>query len=1032
MPSERWRRVEQLFGDAVGLPVDQRAAFLAAAPEAADGIRDEVAALLTAGERSGPFLSSTALDVFAEQISREGWTIRAGDRIGCYVVERRLGAGGMGEVWRARDERLGRDVAIKLLLPHPARDQHRVTALQDEARAASALNHTNVLTVYDVGEHRGASYLVTECLEGQSLRARLIRGTLAIDAALDVAVQVARGLDAAHARGIVHGDLKPENIFLGADGRVKILDFGLATLHDPAWREASPAAPLNMTSRPPVMGTVGYMAPEQLRGERTDGRADVFALGVVLHEMLAGTRPFAADTASTTADAILTRTPSRLDDLDHAIPPAVSNLVARCLEKAAADRLATAADLVTALAAAIRSRQPAALPAFWSMARRPAVSIGLLLALAAAAAGIWQWRLSADRAHWARVVVPPQAQRLFEHGDYAEAFFLTRRALAAAPDDPALQRLWDDVSMPQSLLTDPAEVDVAIAAYRAATPDWLPVGRTPLAGVRLPRGQFRLRLSRPGFASLEVATAIPHQRYRLDAVETVPRGMVRVIGGPASSSLGVSEALDDFWMDRLEVTNREFQVFVDQGGYRRPELWREPFMDGGRQLPWAVAIDRFRDRSGQPGPSTWTAGRYPDGQADFPVGGVSWHEASAYATFAGKSLPTMHHWYRAAALGRFADILGVSNFNGVGPTAVGLSNGLGPFGTQDMAGNVKEWCSTAAGDSRGLLLGGAWNEPRYTFAHLDAHSPFERAATFGLRLVRYIGPLSAVVAGPVRLDQMAPDGRALRPVGDDVFAVVRQQYAYDRTPPSAVVEGTETTAAWTRITVSIDGAGAKGRLRAHLFLPTGSEPPYQAIVFFPAGDAFQLRAGRDLSLRQVAFVMRSGRALLYPIYDGTYERASDHALGENARREQRIAWSRELGRGLDYLESRPDIDRARIGFYGISAGADAGVILTALEPRLKVSVLQGTGIWGDETPENRTIDYATRIRVPTMMLNGRYDFGVPLDSAQRPLFDALGTAPDDKRHVILETGHALSIEDAAGAALPWFDRYLGPVRRRRP
>ena len=1026
MPTERWRRVEQLFGDALVLPADQRAAFLASAPAAHDsGVRDEVASLLVASDRSGPFLSSTALDIFAAQISREGWTVQPGDRIGCYLVDRRLGAGGMGEVWRAHDERLGRDVAIKLLLPHPARDADRVTALQDEARAAGALNHTNILTVYDVGAHHGASYLVTECLEGRSLRIRLSDdGWLDIDSALDVAVQVARGLTAAHARGIVHGDLKPENIFLGTDGRVKILDFGLATLHDPArtgGRAVGDAPGRHVT------GTVGYMAPEQLRGEATDGRADVFALGVVLHEMLAGTRPFAADTAMGTAEAILTRQPQRLDDIDRAIPPAVSQLVSRCLEKAARDRVATAADVAAALDSAIRSRQRP--PALRSLLRRPAVSIGLLLALAAAAAGAWQWRLSADRDRWARVVVPPQAQRLLEQGDYAEAFLLTRLALAAAPDDPALQRLVNDVSLPRTVITDPAGVEVAIAAYRDDTPDWLVLGLTPLSGIRIPRGQFRLRLSKAGFQSLEVGASLPLQRYRLDPVGTVPPGMVRVVGGRASA--GVAEALDDFWMDRLEVTNREFQAFVDQGGYRRPELWREPFVDAGRELSWADAIGRFRDRSGQPGPSTWTAGRYPAGQADLPVGGVSWYEASAYATFAGKSLPTLHHWYRAAAIGRFTDILGLSNFGGVGPVAVGRSNGLGPFGTQDMAGNVKEWCSTAAGASRGLL-GGAWNEPRYIFTIYDARSPFERGATFGLRLVRYLRPPPAAVMAAVRLDQMVPDGRTQRPVTDDVFAAVRRQYAYDAAPLRPVVEATEVTSAWTRNTVTIDAAGGKSRLRAHLFLPVDGTPPYQAVVFFPAADAFQLRSSRDLSISQAAFIVRSGRALLYPIYDGTYERVADDALGENGRRERRIAWSRELGRSLDYLESRPDIDRGRLGFYGISVGADAGAILTALEPRLKASVLQGTGIWGDDTPENRAIDYAPRIHVPTLMLNGRYDFAAPVDTAQRPLFDALGTPPDQKRHVVLETGHAMTIDDAAAAALPWFDRVLGPVGRRRP
>ena len=466
-------------------------------------------------------------------------------------------------------------------------------------------------------------------------------------------------------------------------------------------------------------------------------------------------------------------------------------------------------------------------------------------------------------------------------------------------------------------------------------------------------------------------------------------------------------------------------MFVDQGGYRRPELWREPFVDGGRVVPWAEAMARFHDRTGRPGPATWGAGRYPDGLGRFPVGGVSWYEAAAYAVFAGRSLPTMHHWYRAAALDRFADILGVSNFDGRGPAPVGDRGGLGPFGTEDMAGNVKEWCSTEVGGQRGLL-GGAWDDQRDVFAHVDPHAPFDRAPQFGLRLARYPRPLSPAIAGPVPLDAFR-DGRTLKPAGDDVFAVIRQQYAYDRAPLNAEVEDTERTDAWTRLTVAVDGAPGGGRLRLHLFLPRRGAPPYQAIVFFPSADAFQLRSSRDLSLGQVAFIIRSGRALLYPVYDGTYERATDGDLTAIGRRERRIAWSRQLGRGIDYLESRPDIDATRLGFYGISAGADAGTILTALEPRLKASVLQGTGIWGDETPENNAVDYAPRIRMPTLMLNGRYDFSAPPDTAQRPLFDLLGTPPGSKRHVILDIGHAIPIDDAARETLPWFDRYLGPV-----
>jgi hypothetical protein len=403
---------------------------------------------------------------------------------------------------------------------------------------------------------------------------------------------------------------------------------------------------------------------------------------------------------------------------------------------------------------------------------------------------------------------------------------------------------------------------------------------------------------------------------------------------------------------------------------------------------------------------------------------VSWYEASAYAAFAGRQLPTIHHWYRAAALGRFADILTVSNFGGEGTVAAGSGGGLGPFGTMDMAGNVKEWCSTDV-EGRRPHLGGAWNAPPYAFGAFDAADPLDRGPGTGFRLALYERPLPAAIAGPVRLDAVVRDGRAVTPVGDDVYAIMRQQVAYDRGPLHAVVESTETTERWTRLIIAFDSAYGAERVRAHLFLPKQIQPPYQTVVFFPAGDAFVLQSSRDMSLAWVSLVVGSGRALLYPVYKGTYERGVPDDLGEHARRELRTAWSRDLGRSIDYLETRPDIDRTRLAFWGVSVGADAGVALSALEPRLRVVVLQGTGIWGDDTPDSDSYNHAPRLRRPVLMLNGRYDFTAPVDTAQRPLFDLLGSAPGDKRHVIFEAGHALPLADVAGELLPWLDRYLG-------
>jgi serine/threonine protein kinase/dienelactone hydrolase len=1025
MPTDRWHRLERIFTEAVEHSAHARDDFLNRACGVDRGMRDDIQSLLTAAEHSGDFLSAPALEMFARQIVREGWTVRPGDRIASYTVSRRLGAGAMGEVWRARDERLARDVAIKFLLPQ-ASNVDRVRAFEHEARAAGTLNHPNVLTVYDVGEYHGAPFLVTECLEGESLRTRLGAGALPVDAALEIANHVARGLAAAHERDIVHRDLKPENIFLVRDGRVKILDFGLATLLDAAGETPASQESAVTVARSLVAGTAGYMAPEQVRGDTVDQRADIFALGAVLYEMLAGRPPFKGESTLATLDASLTLEPRDLADLNPAIPPPLARLVGRCLAKTADHRVTTIADLGTALDGVIRSRHPVPAPTLDAILRKPTVIVTLVLLVLATLAGIGLWRENTSRVRWARTVAAAEIQRLSNRGDFAEAFLLARQALDIVPDDPHLRQLWLNVSVPAVMRTDPADAEVAFASYRHPT-TWFVLGRTPLDGVRIPRTLIRLRVSKAGFQTIEGSGAPgAMRRYRLDPVGAVPAGMVRVIAGRDPVRFGSIGNLQDFWIDRFEVTNREFKAFVDQGGYERRAYWQEPFVERGKSLRWEEAIARFRDTTGQRGPATWTSGSYAAGQADVPVGGVSWYEAAAYAAFVGKSLPTIYHWYRAADLGRFADILTVSNFTGKGPAPVGSFAGVGPFGTFDMAGNVKEWCWNAATNGR-IILGGAWNEPRYLFADADAKDPFERAPTNGFRLAKYLGPVPTSVTAPVMMPTADRDARTRKPVGDDIFAVYTRQYAYDRTPLNAVIETTEEASLWFKQTVAFDAAYGGEWLRAYVFLPKTGLPSYQTVVFFPAADAFQLRSSCDMSLAAVEFIIRSGCAFLYPVYKGTYERQTREETGPNEERDLRIAWSRDLGRAIDYLETRSDIDRTRLAFYGVSAGADAGVTLAALEPRLKTCVLQGTGLANTEAPEIDPMNYAPRVLVPTLLLNGRYDFGVPVETSQRPLFALLGSAAEQKRHVIFQTGHALPIDDVAREILPWLDRYLGRV-----
>jgi eukaryotic-like serine/threonine-protein kinase len=1006
MSSEHWNLVERIFHEASQQPDAIRADFVAAACGSDIDVREDVTSLLIAEARAQDFLRAPALDVFARQISREGWTLQAGDRIASYVLEHRLGFGGMGEVWRARDSRLERDVAIKVLLPNHANAAERMRVLQEEARAAGTLNHPNVLIVHDVGEHDGAPYLVTECLDGEALRTRLTAGPLPIDEALNIAQQVARGLVAAHGRGIVHRDLKPENIFLGTDGRVKILDFGLATSETKSTR---PRTPERL-----IAGSPRYMAPEQMRGEDVDARADIYAFGAVLYEMLAG-RQLPMIGSATHAPAAF--------ELPTHVSPALAHIVKRCLATSRDDRFARSADLVLALDDEVRVRNSAPAGGFGELLRRPLVIAILVLAIVAVAGAGW-WRAALSRTEWAQTVAAPEIQRLAAQSDYTAAFLRAREALTRVQDDAQIRQLHVDVSIPVRITTDPPDAEVAFMSYEASAQDWVPLGRTPLADVRIPRTLIRLRVTKPGFASIEGTVNAPGVHFRLDPVADVPTGMVRVVGGLSPVSPPVSP-LDDYFIDRFEVTNKEFQAFVDRGGYRRKDFWREPFVESGHLLSWEDGIARFHDATGQPGPATWQSGRYPDGQADYPVGGVSWYEAAAYAAFVGKDLPTVFHWFRAAGIGRFANMLTVSNFSGSIAT-VGSYHGLGPFGTYDMAGNVKEWCSNATTGGR-FLLGGAATEPRYVFGDYDARSAFGREPTFGIRLAKYAQPLPPALLAPVKIEGFGRDARNQKPVSDEIFEIYRRQYAYDRTPLNAVVESSEETTLGLKQTVAFDAGYAPERMRAFLFLPRRARAPFQTVVFFPATDAFRLRSMRDMSFSWVDFLVRSGRAVLYPVYKGTYERGPVVSVRGNAGRELRIAWTRDARRALDYLETRSDIDADRLAFYGVSAGGDAGVLVTALEPRLRASVLQATGIWTDWDPEFDLVNFAPRVRIPTLMLNGRYDFENSVELSQAPLFALLGTSPKDKRHTVLETGHAIPIQDVSREILGWFDRYLGPL-----
>lgn len=313
----------------------------------------------------------------------------------------------------------------------------------------------------------------------------------------------------------------------------------------------------------------------------------------------------------------------------------------------------------------------------------------------------------------------------------------------------------------------------------------------------------------------------------------------------------------------------------------------------------------------------------------------------------------------------------------------------------------------------------------------DARPPFDRSASNGFRLVKYLRstPLPEALTSQVSFQSI--DYRNAKPVPDSVFRIYKGLYSYDQTPLDAKMESVdESSPYWRRERISFRAAYNDERVIAFLYLPKNVSPPYQTVVHFPGVEALQFHTFTDLNLLNLDFLMKSGRAVMFPMYKGTYERIT-HSLptGSSEDRDETIQRSKDLRRSVDYLETRTDIDHERLAFYGFSWGGTEGPISLALESRFKTAVLADGGCESKKTlPEEDPINFAPNIKIPVLMINGRYDFANPFETCQQPFFQLLGTPPADKRQVVLESGHGLPFTPWFKETLDWLDHYLGRVK----
>ncbi len=969
-----------------------------------------------------------------------------------YALERELGRGGMATVYLAQDGRHSRPVALKVLRPDLAAVLGAERFLR-EIHIAARLQHPNILTLIDSGEvpaegrGRGTLFYVMPYVDGETLRQRLRReGRLAVGDTVRVLQEVLDALAYAHGRGIVHRDIKPENIML-AGRHALVMDFGVAKAATAAAADAVTVADGPLTTLGLAIGTPTYMPPEQAAGQGdVDGRSDLYAVGVVAYEMLTGAPPFTGPTPQAVLAAQVTRAPAPLAGIRPDLPPPLADAIMRCLAKEPEQRPASAEALLADIepyATPAGGTTPPALAAPQLRPRRRGMLVMLGVLLLALGAGLW-WgpgRQAGER-RWAREQAMPRMLALAEAGEWESAYQLARRVEQVIPGDSLFNALRPRFARRIRIHTRPAGAAVWRKEYTAPDSTWVLLGRTPLdsALISINGGgggllnANRLRVEAPGYRTLELV-GLPFQDsvITLDRAGALPPEMVRIEGGELGVQYPGFEQippvrLGDYLMDRLEVTNRDYKRFVDSGGYRRREFWDRPFVKGGRELPWEQAMRLMTDRTGRPGPSTWEAGDYPRDQADYPVGGVSWYEAAAYARFAGKALPSVVHWNHAAGVYHSASIVPRSNFSGRGPIPVGSSGALSQFGTLDMAGNVREWCLNPIGDQR-FILGGGWNDPPYQFNDAYSQPPFDRSPTNGIRLVRYLSDSNlALAAGPLR--RSFRDFQKERPVSDAEFALYRRMYDYDRTPLGAkVVERTD-EGDWIRELVRMRAAygGGSDSLLVYLYLPKRGARPFPTVVYYPGSNVIHESAPDVSSARMFDFIVMSGRAVLFPVYKGTFERRdslkTDVADSSIFYRDHVIMWAKDLRRAVDYAETRPELSTDRLAYYGLSWGGAMGGLMPAVEPRIRSNVLVVAGLNFERVrPEVDAVNFLPRITVPTLMLNGRYDFFFPMETAQKPMLRLLGTPEDEKRYVVEEGSHYVPRTRLIRETLAWLDRY---------
>mgnify|MGYP001183922927 FL=1 len=636
----------------------------------------------------------------------------------------------------------------------------------------------------------------------------------------------------------------------------------------------------------------------------------------------------------------------------------------------------------------------------------------------------------------------PEIIDAFENNQYSKVYNEISLLKNNKVSNPILDNYFEKVTTEVNINTSPLNYEVYLDLLNDSIENWIYLGKSPVLKVRVPNVRFNLKFKSNDNEFTERSNYWILNRGRLYGLPSsidynkdkfkIILGAKRSLSFPGLDHYS-SIQIGPYLISKLEVTNIEFLEFVQDGGYENPIYWEAAINDNPKFME--NEIKKFVGKFGKPGPSNWSYGMYPDGQENFPVTGISWFEAMAYANYRNLSLPNVYQWATAATLSSSSSFMYNSNFSQNQLINVGSQDNSNFNGLYDIAGNVREWIVNSLSDDSSIkgILGGSFNDEPYYFNDYFGQNSMDRSLGNGLRLVKNLeSEFKTDITANDQYYVKVRDFLNEKNVSDDVFEIFKSQYDYDISELNK--EEKTLDYSFSSFAVDqfyIDAAYNNERLPGYVFYDKNIKKPYKPIIFFPGSGSINTDSfenGIENRMKQFSYLLSEGYALIHPIYKSTFERRdnikSDYPDETDEYKNAVIRWGKDYKRAIDYIQSRDDMDINSLSYYGISWGGSIANILLAIDDRVKNSVLYVAGI--EFQTCKKEVDkfyYTSRIKIPVLMLNGKFDHFFPLETSQIPMFKLLGTPEKDKKHYVYETGHYVPRDELIKLHLEWLAKY---------